>query len=55
MFSYTVCVSVCVYVWAITFESLGIGNSFLVWWYIITIIRLRLSIKVIGLRSRSFW
>ena len=53
MFSYCLCVSVCVSVWAITFEFLAIETSFLVWWYIVTISRSRLSIKVIGSRSRS--
>ena len=55
----SVCVSVslcvCVSVWAITFECLGIETSFLVCWYILTISRSSLSIKVIGSRSRSHW
>ena len=42
--------SVCVYVWVITFEPDDIETSFLVWCYILTISRLSLSIKVIGLR-----
>ena len=48
-----VCVSVCLSVWAITFEWVDIETSFLVWCYILTISRSSLSIKVIGLRSRS--
>ena len=40
-----VCVSVCVPVWAITFEAVDIETSFLVWWYILTIPRSSLSIK----------
>ena len=46
-------VSVCVSVWAITFEPVDIETSFLVWWYILTISRSSLSVKVIGSRSRS--
>ena len=49
----SVCVSVCLSVQTITFEPLHIGTSFLVWWYILTISRSSLSIKVIGSRSRS--
>ena len=56
----SVCTSVCLSVHpsvympvkAITFESLHIETSFLVYRYIFTISRSRLSIKVIG--SRSF-
>ena len=47
------CVFVCVSVWAITFEQFNIETSVLVWCYILTISRSSLSIKVIGLRSRS--
>ena len=43
----------CLSVQTITFEPLHIGTSFLVWWYILTISRSSLSIKVIGSRSRS--
>ena len=50
----SVCMSVCLSVQAITFEPLDIGTSFLVCRYILTISRSRLSIKVIGLRSRSY-
>ena len=50
-----VCLSVCVSVWAITFECLDIETSFLVWRYILTISRSSLSIKIIGSRSRSLW
>ena len=49
------CLSVCVYVWAITFECLDIETSFLVWQYILTISRSSLRIKVIGSMSRSLW
>ena len=49
----SVCPSVCLSVQTITFEPLHIGTSFLVWWYILTISRSSLSIKVIGSRSRS--
>ena len=45
--------SVFLSVWAITFEAVDIETSFLVWWYILTISRSSLSIKVIGSRSRS--
>ena len=38
----------------ITFEPLDIETSFLVCRYILTISRSGLSIKVIGLRSRSY-
>ena len=50
----SVCVSVCVCVslQAITFE-VDIETLILVWWYILTISRSSLSIKVIGSRSRS--
>ena len=51
--SVCVCLSVCLSVWAVTFEAFDIETSFLVWWYILTISRLSLSIKVIGSRSRS--
>ena len=43
--------SVCLSVQAITFECLDLGTSFLAWWYILTISRSSLSIKVIGSRS----
>ena len=46
--------SVCLSVQAITFEPLNIETSFLVCWYIFTISRASLSIKVIGSRSRSY-
>ena len=49
----SVCLSVCVSVQTITFESLHIWTSFLVFRYILTISRSSLSIKVIGSRSRS--
>ena len=50
-----VCLSVCVLsVQAITFEPLDIETSFLICWYILTISRSSLSIKVIGLRPRSY-
>ena len=42
------CVCVCVSVRAITCEPVDIETSFLVWWYILTISRSNLSIKVIG-------
>ena len=50
-----VCLSVylCLSVQVITFEPLDIETSFLVCRYILTIPRSSLSIKVIGLRSRS--
>ena len=51
--SVSVCLSVCLSVWAITFEWLDIETLFLVWWYMLTISRSSLSIKVIGLKSRS--
>ena len=50
----SVCLSVCLSVQAITFEPLDIGTSFLVCRYILTISKSSLSIKVIGLRSRSY-
>ena len=50
--SVCLCVCVCLSVWAITFD-IDIKTSFLVWWYILTISRSSLSIKVIGSRSRS--
>ena len=50
----SVCLSVCVSVQAITFEAIDIETSFLVWWYILTISRSSLSIKVIGSKSRSY-
>ena len=55
MFSYCLSVrlSVCVSVQAITFKCLDIETSFLAWWYILTISRSSLSIKVIGSRSKS--
>ena len=43
----------CPSVQAITFESLHIETSFLVWKYIFTISRSSLSIKVIGSRSNE--
>ena len=46
VFSYSVCV--CVSVWAVTFECFDIETSFLVWYYILTISRPSLSIKVTG-------
>ena len=57
-----VCVSVCVCIYlsvclsvqAITYEPLHIETSFWVYRYILTISRSRLSIKVIGLRPRSY-
>ena len=49
-----VCLSVFLSVQAIMFESLDIETSFLVYRYILTISRSSLSIKVIGLRSRSY-
>ena len=51
-----ICLSVClsVSVRAITFEPVDIETSFLVWWYILTISRSSLSIKVIRSRSRSY-
>ena len=52
--SLCVCLSVFLSVQAITFESLDIETSFLVCRYILTISRSSLSIKVIGLRSRSY-
>ena len=48
VFVVCVCMSVCLSVWAITFEAVDIETSFLVWWYILTISRSSLSIKVIG-------
>ena len=52
-----VCVCLCVClsgsVQTITFEWIDIETSFLVWYYILTISRSSLSIKVIGSRSRS--
>ena len=51
MFSSCLCVSVSVL--SITCEWVDIETSFLVWYYILTICRSSLSIKVIGLRSRS--
>ena len=51
--SVSVCMCVCLSVWAITFEPVDIETSFLVWWYILTISRSQLSIKVIRSRSRS--
>ena len=53
VFILSVCLSVSVR--AITFECLDTETSFLVWWYILTISRSSLSIKVIGLRPRSLW
>ena len=50
----SVCLSVFLSVQAITFEPLDIETSFLVCKYILTISRSNLSIKVIGLRSRSY-
>ena len=51
VFVVSVCMSVCVSVQAVTFEWVDIETSFLVWCYILTIPKSRLSIKVI--RSRS--
>ena len=48
------CLSVYISVQAITFEPLHIDTSFLVYRYITTISRSYLTIKVIGLRSRSY-
>ena len=45
---------VCLSVQAITFEPLHIATSFFVWRYILTILRSSLSIRIIGLRSRSY-
>ena len=53
MFSYCLCV--CLSFWTITFECLDIETSFLVWWYILTISRSNLSIKVIESRSKLLW
>ena len=54
----SVCLSVCLSVFlpiqSITFELLDIETSFLVCRYILIISRSSLSIKVIGLRSRSY-
>ena len=50
----SVYLSVFLSVQALTFELLDIGNSFLVSRYILTISRSNLSIKVMGLRSRSY-
>ena len=50
----SVCLSVCLSVQVITFELLYIENSFFVCRYILTISMSSLSIKVIGLRSRSY-
>ena len=50
----SVCLSVCLSVQAITFKLLHIKTSCLVCWYILTISRPSLSIKVIGSRSRSY-
>ena len=49
-----VCLSVSLSVQAITFEPLDIETSFLVYWYILTISKSSLSIKVIGSRSRLY-
>ena len=49
-----VCLSVCPSVQAMTFEPLHIETSFLVCWYIFTMSRSSLSIKVIGSRLRSY-
>ena len=51
VFIMSVCVCVCLSVWAITFEPVDIETSFLVWCYILTISRSSLNIKVIGSRS----
>ena len=53
--SVSVSLSTCLPVRVINFECFDIETSFLVWWYILPISRSRLSIKVIGLRSRSLW
>ena len=50
----SVCLSVCPSVQAITFELLHMDTSYLVCRVIFIISRLSLSIKVIGLRSRSY-
>ena len=48
VFILSVCLSVCLYVRAKTFECLDMEISLLVWWYILTISRSSLSIKVIS-------
>ena len=53
--SQSVCLSVCLSVQAITFEPIDIETSFVVWWYILTISRSSLSIKVIGSSSGSIF
>ena len=53
VFIVSVCVSVCLSVQAITFEAVDTEISLLAWWYILTISRSSLSIKVIGSRLRS--
>ena len=50
----SVCLSVFLSVQPITFEPLDIETSFLACRYILTISRSCLSVKVIGLRSRSY-
>ena len=50
----SVCLSLCLSVQAITFEPIHMKISFLICWYILTISRSGLSIKVIGSRSRSY-
>ena len=61
MFSYYLCVCVCLLsVQAVAFECIDLKTLFLAWWYILTIYRLSLSIKVIGSKSflsqtASFW
>ena len=49
----SVCLCVCLSFQAITFKPLDIETSFLVCWYILTISRSSLSIKVIWSSSRS--
>ena len=48
----SVCLSVCLSARVITFDVVDIEISSLLWWYILTMPRLSLSIKVIGSRSR---
>ena len=50
MFSYCLfmCVRVCLFIRAITFECRDIETSFLAWWYTLAISRSSLSTKVIG-------
>ena len=46
-------VCVCMSVYTITFEAVDIDTSFLLGWYILTISKSSLSVKVIGSRSHS--